>query len=330
MACGLTFGTRGLLVAAVIGVVTTSSYSAEPETSGFYRFAVSETETVYALPIRAGKLPAVRQAARDHVVLIDTSASQAGEHRQQAFAVLNAYLAALPAKDRVCLFAVDVNSHRLTDGFVSPVGDAARQAIAKLNKRIPLGATKLRQAIGTAMEAIDGNRPASILYIGDGMSTANLIQSAELQKTVSELRARHIPVHSYAVGPRTDVHLLGVLAQQTGGVVLFDRADEKRDAPEWVGKQLAAAAIAPVFYPSKIEVDPAVETLLPSTALPLRTDRDTIYLAKGKPADEINVSVSGPIDGTETSLAWKLSEEKTKTGNSFLARCGSGPNGIRG
>ena len=62
-------------------------------------------ESYFALSIRPEGLEA--GPARDHVVLIDTSASQVGAHRKQALAVVKELLASLPATDRVRLFAVD-------------------------------------------------------------------------------------------------------------------------------------------------------------------------------------------------------------------------------
>ena len=70
-------------------------------------------ESFVAIGLRAKDLPEV-QTVRHHVVLMDTSASQFGEHRTQAFAVLQAFLRGLPSDDRVSLFAVDVQATRLT------------------------------------------------------------------------------------------------------------------------------------------------------------------------------------------------------------------------
>src|SRR5690606_28070216 len=128
-------------------------------------------------------------------------------------------------------------------------------------------------------------------------------------------RERRIPVHSYAVGPEFDLRVLGTLALQTGGVVLFDNsegavaggaategqanpsdkgtaqarrfAQRQREAqsPASVGRRLAAAAVAPVFYPERISVSEGL-SLLPKVALPLRADRSTIYVGKGDFAGE--------------------------------------------
>src|SRR5262249_18975626 len=44
------------------------------------------------------------EVAHDHLIYIDTSASQIGDHRLHSFAVLNSLLKALPKEDRVRLF----------------------------------------------------------------------------------------------------------------------------------------------------------------------------------------------------------------------------------
>ena len=254
-----------------------------------YRADAVDGQQLFALEVRARDLPAVT-GGHDHVILVDTSASQVGAHRQQTMAVLRSLLQSLPAADRVHIKAVDVAPKALMDGLHAADSEAAQQAVAALRRRAPLGATDLQAALRAAVASVPGERPASIVYLGDGMSTAGLISSTELQTLVQELRNRHIPVHSYAVGPRTDLELLGALAQRTGGVLLFDDADEKQDAPAAAGSRLAAAIDAPVFYGDELQVEPARLQVLPDEALPLRSDRTTVFLAKGVPAETIRLT----------------------------------------
>jgi len=119
--------------------------------------------------------------------------------------------------------AVDVQAQALTEGFVPPTSDDMQMALNRLQRRVPLGATNLDLGLKTALKMFEGNAARGIIYIGDGMSTANLIHSDDLRALVAVLRKEHVPVHSYAVGPRTDMQLLGILAAQTGGVVLVDQ-----------------------------------------------------------------------------------------------------------
>ena len=83
------------------------------------KYTAPSGESFVAIGLKAKDLPEVKQT-RHHVVLMDTSASQFGEHRVQGFALLQAFLRGLPSDDRVSLFAVDVQATRLTPEFVAP------------------------------------------------------------------------------------------------------------------------------------------------------------------------------------------------------------------
>jgi uncharacterized membrane protein YgcG len=286
---------------------------------GIHIYAAPDGETYFSLGLKADAADVGKRINRDHVILVDTSASQFGEHRTQAFAVLKTFLAELPAGDRVSLFAVDVAAKQLSAGFVAPHGKAIDLALSALNRRFPAGATNLSAAINAGLKTLDANRPGSLVYIGDGMSTANLLQQADLQSLLGELRDRQVPMHSYAVGPQTDLQLLGIIGQQTGGVVLFDShaesQKEKQGSPVVAGRRLAAAVDLPVYYPQTIEVSQADLKLLPNIALPLRSDRETIYLGKGTLPQALDVVVSDE----KKSLRWHVVISKAgQAGNTFL------------
>ena len=139
-----------------------------------------------AVVLRASELPK-GIVARDHIILIDTSASQIGEHRQQSLAVLDSLLKSLPEGDRVRLFAADLQAEALDDGFNPVRSDAVADSVEQLKSRVPLGATNLEGALRTAIRTV-ADRPADITYIGDGMSTADLVEVPELRSLVQDLR----------------------------------------------------------------------------------------------------------------------------------------------
>ena len=280
--------------------------------SSLHVYAAPDGETYFSLGLKAD---AGKSVDRDHVILVDTSASQFGEHRTHAFAVLKTFLAELPAGDRVNLFAVDVKAKQLSAGFVAPHGAAIDSALIALNRRFPAGATNLPAAISAGLKSLDAKRPGSLVYIGDGMSTANLLQQTDLQSLMVQLRDRQVPMHSYAVGPQTDLQLLGIIGQQTGGVVLFDSQNEKRGNRVTAGRRLATAVDLPVYYPQTIELSAAELELLPAIALPLRSDRETIYLGKGTLPKALDVAVNNEAK----SLRWHVTVPQTgQAGNTFL------------
>ncbi len=247
----------------------------------------------------------------DHVILVDTSASQVGEHRTMAIEVLAALLAALPETDRVQVSAIDMQSTSLTNGFVSPQ-QAATLSITTLQNRLPAGATDLLSALNTATAQIQTGRASSIVYIGDGMSSAQLIQLDEMQALVTSLRDRQIPIHGFAVGANKDLRLVGNLAQMTGGMALIDH--ESIEAAT-IGQQLATAIDLPVIYPTSLAVHWQDAEVVPQQALPLRSDRETFYLARGQWAAGASLSVQT----SEGELSWNVPEAKFQKGNQYLA-----------
>ncbi|MFO1006236.1 MAG: hypothetical protein U0929_09765 [Planctomycetaceae bacterium] len=298
---------------ALAGTVVTAGIvsAASPITDAavLYSHQALDGNSYFAVSVQ-GPTRNVEAVPHDHVILIDTSASQVGEHRAMAMDVLKELLAALPATDRVQVNAIDVRTTALTQGFVTPQ-QALDTTLPTLRNRLPAGATDLLTALNTAAEQIHGERDSSIVYIGDAMSTAHLLQLTELETLVNNLRERHIPIHGFAVGANKDLRLLGTLAQTTGGMALIDDSTLKADA---IGQQLAAAIDLPVIYPTSLKVEWDAQ-VIPQQPLPLRSDRATFYLARGQwsPGAALTVNTA---DG---DLSWKVPAAKFSQGNQFLA-----------
>jgi len=304
------------LSVAFCSTVAFSEESGQSTQTHIESFQAPDGETYSAISLSLKPAQVQTRVPHDHVILMDTSASQVGEHRLHALSVLKFFLNSLPKEDRISLVAVDVAAKKLTAGFVSPKSNSARIAYAKLQDRVPAGATNLHQAISFGLDSLDGKRKNSVVYIGDGMSTANLITPAILRKLLVKLHRREVPVHSYVVGPRTDVALLGIIGQYTGGMVLIDAKDERKNSAETAGRALSKAVGQPVYYPETINFNSKSLSLLPETALPVRLDRETIYLAKG----DLNSRSVITLSGSKTkSLQWTLPSDSHKSGNSFLA-----------
>ncbi len=282
--------------------------------SSLIRFDVPGGEPVFALSLKAGATEAA--GARDVAIVIDTSASQAGAHRRQALAVLESCLASLNASDRVRLIAVDTQVKLLSADFSAPQSSETKAALAALQQRVPLGATDLQSALEAALRSFQGDRPHSLIYIGDGMSTGKLIEWTGFRALINEFRHQQIPVISYAIGPRTDLQVLGILAEHTGGVVQVDALiDDTKLPAEKLGQNLARAAEATVFYADKLTFSPEVDKLLPGVVPPIRADRDTIVLGEGT----IPAALSVTATGAGRSLSWTVKPAASQPGNTFLA-----------
>ncbi|HEY1599006.1 MAG TPA: hypothetical protein VGG64_05360, partial [Pirellulales bacterium] len=260
------------------------------------------------------------RVATDVVILFDTSASQAGEYRTKALAVLDTVLAALHPDDRIQLLAVDLNAIPLTQAFVSPTSKQMAKAVAALRERVPLGATDMVATLSAAGESFaevkEGMRRRAALYIGDGMSGASMLAAEVVRPRIDHLRDLQVPFNSYAIGPRLDSALLACVARQTGAVLAVDTDDLNASQ---VGNWLAAALPAPVVWPTSIELPQPLQALSGVRGLPLRFDRDTILIGSGSLSAPAIVKLNAKnADGRAIELSWQLAPTESNTDYSFL------------
>lgn len=295
-------------------------------------------QTFYAMSL----LPEVAQKQADAssiIVLFDTSASQVGAYREAAMHSLNALLGDLRPADRVELMAVDLGVRPVTDAPASPGSEALSKGVDALAEQIPLGSTDIAGALAAATERLEktDNGQRSIVYIGDGMSVANLLDTPEMTKVVSKLREARVSVSSFAIGPKLDAQLLAVLANQTGGnlyvqpkMIWQDEAagisDERAQAEnarnaEAAGRQIAKWTSATVLWPVQIEFASELGKTYPAMMPPLRADRDTIVL--GVTGDQLPAEVTTTISTESihgpTKLSWTAQPEASLEDHAFLA-----------
>jgi tetratricopeptide (TPR) repeat protein len=260
--------------------------------------------------------------ARDIVVLFDTSASQVNEFREKGLAALDFFLASLDAADRVKLLAVDIDAVPLTNTFVAPTGPEMQAALTELRARTPLGTTDMVKTMSVTTEsyadlAETADRARSALYIGDGMSVGNLIQGGEMQQLVDGLVGRHVSVHSYAIGPRWDAQLLGVLANHTGGMMLVD--NENINGKQ-AGALLSECVAGFVAWPTKTTLPAAITEVFPKKFPPLRFDRDTVLVGVGNPAGQVAIQVEATIQGKSVALSWNVNAVAAADDHSYLPK----------
>jgi hypothetical protein len=264
----------------------------------------------------------------DVVVLFDTSASQVAAYREKALASLDQLFARLGDQDRVQLIAVDLNGVAMTKAFVAPGSAELKAAIAKLRERTPLGSTDMVAALSSGMAAFDAksSQRRAIVYIGDGVSNANLNATKKMTAVIGELVKREIAVTPFSIGPKRNGELLAMIANHTGGMMAIDGAKFSADD---VGKYLASAADGIVAWPVSAKWPTGVE-VFPERATPLRFDRDTIYLGAGELAQGAAIEIEARVVGKAQKFSWTAPAVAAKDDNAYLAGIVEGARADRG
>jgi hypothetical protein len=292
---------------AIFGLATiANSATAEELKARSLKYRDDLGQTYQAIMIKAAD-QAAQAGPRDHVVLIDTSASQSGEYRDQTFSVLDSFAASLPETDRIRLFAVDISAKELTSQFEAANSAGYAKARKALDRRAPLGATNVKRALEAALNVVDSKRSTSVVFLGDGFSTSHLIQETEIETLISKLQTAKVPFNAFAVGRRNDLQLLGVLAHWTGGRVIQDDTSVKSSL---LGRQLASSARANVVYTTGLKADGVV---FPKAALPIRSDRETVYLSKGAIPSQIKLNTAAG------EVVWTIPQAKENKEHAFLS-----------
>ncbi len=276
-------------------------------------------ETCFALSLMPD-VPAQADGPCRVLVLIDTSASQTGLYRDDALSALQSLLDSLREEDRVMLAAVDLEAIAMSDGFVAPKGDAMDAAIRKLQRRAPLGATDMTKVLQCAIDNFSGEPTAAraVVYIGDGVSNARLIDAQRCSELVGQLVARRVPLSSYAIGPQRNVYLLAVLANHTGGMLYVDSDDT--GSAQKAGQTLAQIARGTVVWLTSVTLPDAMSETFPAVMPPLRGDRDTILVGTLEKTGTHEIAIQGEVGGKAVALSWKVSAEKSNDDVAFLPR----------
>ena len=305
-------------LACMIALMSTISVQAnENAAAQIFTYDKATGETFYALAIRPnGAIPA--PADSDVIVMFDTSASQTGIYRKDALGCLDAFLSNMNARHRVKLVAVDLDAVSMSEGFVAADSDAMKVAVAKLNERAPLGSTDMAtslQSVVADMQASD-RKARHVVYIGDGISRANILQMEEFNAILDTLVEERISISSFAIGPQRDVQLLGVLANKTGGIIRVDRDDQATSRVS--GAELADGISIPVLWTVDAKLPEGMTSVFKQQVPPLRPDRETVVIGTMNARDAQQISISAEVQGEVVDMQWDVKPADSNHDYSFL------------
>jgi hypothetical protein len=312
----------GAALCSLLLVAASASHAAPPETPGqaqLWTYETSVGERYFALSLTPDVEPPAMRSI-DVVIVFDTSASQTGLYRVDGIEALKTMLGSLQGDVRVHLMAGDLNAVPMSEGFTAPDSSEMVAALEKLEQRVPLGSTDMNAVLRGAMEALpeSGSRSRQIVYIGDGLSRANLLESEEFGRLVGELIKDRITVSSFAIGPEREIALLAALANHTGGMVYLD-ANENSIAQQ-AGLAMAQVVLGPVVWATSVEVSPDVPESYPSPMPAMRLDRDSIVIGRLGSTEPLHLKVAAEVDGRPVDLEWTVSPEPSSDDFGYLPR----------
>ena len=285
-----------------------TKFSALPTVT--YRTAAGET--VFAWQVKP-KVAAPAARPRDVLVMIDTSASQAGSPLDSARLIVEGLSRDLAPSDTFDVWTVNINNpaatRSLTNGFVAPTSEAVAGAIVKLaDSEYGSGAVDLAAGLEQAAAAFQNRdgRSRTLVFLGDGESAASKTPLSEAARAElgHKLAQNEVAFLAVPLGAKVDAENLHGLAMLTGGTVL--RLTDGLDTPgtrATFAAKLKAAIDVPILRADRVTLRPAGVELYPTQLPPLRCDRATLVLGTAKAADDsVAMRIEGRVGSTKVTV----------------------------
>ena len=268
-------------------------------------------ETIFAWQVKP-VLPVAAARPRDVLVLVDTSASQAGDPMKQAGLIIEALGKKLGADDRLDIWTLNLDApehtRSLTKGFLAPADKAIHATVLHLaNTEYAAGSVDLKAGLEAVSKSFAGkaSRQQIILFLGDGESTSGTPITEKVRVELGDrLVEQNTQFFAVPLGLTVSANNLHGLSMSTGGTVV--RAKENlagtSGSAEFV-KRLTAAFDVPVLKADKATFGIAGVELLPNRLPPLRADRSTLVLGKlAAPVASLALKIDGTVAGQKVSV----------------------------
>jgi len=262
---------------------------------------------------------------RDYLILVGSSAAQAGAPWIAAGQIAEAIIKNARPEDRISLWTLSTPDATvcLTKHFLESKADAKKiqGALAKLRtEHVPAGDTDLKNGLKRAIDGFDGikSRQRIILYLGDGMSTHDPISPEVRQEMCDRMVKERIVLFSVPLGIKMGPDNLHGFATRTGGAVLRTQILEEK--LEDALKRYEAAFAAPVLYPTEFTMSKNATEFFPTRFPPLRGDSPTLVVGRLNDGKAITYTVKGEVHGIKDPVTVTQEEkiQEPELDNFFL------------
>ena len=267
-------------------------------------------ETLFALQVK----PNIKAAAarpRDYVLVVDTSASQAGAYLKTARRLVNQLVQDAgknAPNDRISLWVVNTPAatRSLSGGLRFP-NDIGKK-FDVLEEEYASGAVDLKAGIERALKDFDGkiSRQQAIVYIGDAESAFAQLTEKDRYELAGKVRDAKVQFFAVPLGATINGLNMHSLVSGTGGsVVRF--SDEIKDgtkSAESVVSRLREAMLVPVMNATNVSLGAEVTEFYPTRLPPLRADAPTLIVGKfkGKAPAKLEAVIEGRVGTVENKL----------------------------
>jgi len=296
--------------------IETEDASRAPAAVATYRIM----QDLHAVVAIRPDLPRRESAATlEHVLLVDSSYSVAGETWRRQVAVVQALVREMDGADRVTVLACDIGCRPVGSPGQVP-SDALAESLGDSLFRIEAGGTtdvvRMVEEGVRALTGSDGRRP-SLVLLGDGASTVGARDPGRIGERVGRaVSEKKASVSTISVGSSADERTFAEVTRRTGGVQI---AYAPGDAAPRLALRLLGRLRGAVLEGVTVTL-PGAPTEVSPAALPAIRAGDEVWVAaKYASAASGDVVLRGSIDGEAFERRFPIEvRENDSIGNAFV------------
>jgi Ca-activated chloride channel family protein len=236
---------------------------------------------------------------KDVLLVLDRSGSMEGEKFLQAQEALRYILRHLNPEDRFNLIAFSTGLE--TYGRSLRPADEANEALAWVDRLSAEGSTDIHRALLEAAALLEeagggeGNRPAYVIFLTDGLPTEGVVDSQQILDGFGAVAPQDLRLFSFGVGYDVDTFLLDSLAQAHHGASSYVLPGERLDEAL---SSFYAKISTPVLTDLELDFgDLAVYDLYPSPLPDLFLGSQIVVVGRFREGGETDVTLTGKVNG---------------------------------
>jgi Ca-activated chloride channel family protein len=255
-------------------------------------------------------------AAKDVVLVMDTSGSMDGEKIAQAKAAADHVLDHLGPNDRFNIVAFSTATRLFSD---RPVPAARRdEGHAFVRTLAAAGSTDINRALLEALAGADAGRPTVLIFLTDGLPTAGEVDPDRIVANVADAAPKSARLFSFGVGYDVDTVLLDQLSSGQRGTSAYVK-------PEQSIEEEVSGFYARVSAPVLVDVAAAfsgvqVEDIYPNPLPDLFAGNQLVVAGRYRGGGPAELTLRGEVDGKPQAYAYRDLTFAERGGQEFIAR----------
>jgi Ca-activated chloride channel family protein len=294
-------------------------YSVSPEAIGLNLLTYKEAgQDGFFLLLVAPNVEVDQEAvvARDLILVLDVSGSMEGEKLAQAKNAATYILQHLNVEDRFAIIAFSTGL-RTYRPELAPASDGP-EAVAFVERLEALGGTDINRALLEGLALAQGERPATLIFLTDGLATEGEVDTPDILANVSNAAGRHVQLFSFGVGDDVDTDLLDALALDHGGTSAYVRPGQRID-------EEVSAFYSKVSTPVLADVainfgGIQVEQLYPDRIPDLFAGSQLVLVGRYREGGPGAITLSGSVNGERMTFDYPDQSWRTNGGDDFIPR----------